>query len=188
MLKMHYFCLPPKLADTAISLRFRLELLKSTSLKCYKVNEKNSSSVRRTHVATGITARERMAARRVGKVSDVIPGFVLRRLSPSSAPEHWKSWDGADASSIPDPLRNSSQRLRKMFQSSIDTPMFIVGRANLGPLTCAEWTCGLACASAWFPRRAIASCSETSDVWNSQPGTEHATLLLKRRLVFENRT
>ena len=128
-----------------------------------------------------------MAARRVGKVSDVIPGFVLRRLSPSSAPEHWKSWDGADASSIPDPLRNSSQRLRKMFQSSIDTPMFIVGRANLGPLTCAEWTCGLACASAWFPRRAIASCSETSDVWNSQPGTEHATttmLLLKRRLVL----
>ena len=84
-----------------------------------------------------------MAAQRVGRDSDVMLGFVLRRLSPSSAPAHWKSWDWADASSIPDPFRNTSQRLGKTFHSSIDTPMSIVGRTNLGPRTGAgvDWTC-----------------------------------------------
>ena len=45
-----------------------------------------------------------MVMQRVGRDSDVMLGFVLRRLSPSSAPAHWKSWDGPDASSIPDPF------------------------------------------------------------------------------------
>ena len=39
----------------------------------------------------------------------------------------------ADAFLNPDPILNTSQHRKKMFHSSMDTLMSIVGRSNLGP-------------------------------------------------------
>ena len=53
--------------------------------------------MRKTPVATGMTARERIAVSICVKVLVTIFGLVFRRLSPKSAPAHWKSWEGADS-------------------------------------------------------------------------------------------
>ena len=89
--------------------------------------------MRRTPVATGITARERMASSRSGKVLEAASGLALRRLSPSSFSAHWNNWEGADASSMPDPVRNTSQRRVNTFHSSVETPIFTLGRSSFGP-------------------------------------------------------
>ena len=68
----------------------------------------------RTYVATGITARECIAAKRADRASDVMCGL-------------------ADAFLNPDPILNTSQHRKKMFHSSMDTLMLIVGRSNFGP-------------------------------------------------------
>ena len=79
------------------------------------------------HVATGITARERTADKRLSRDSDVVCWCALKILSPSAGPGHWKSWDGADASVMPDPEWNTCQRRTNIFHSSIDTPISIWG-------------------------------------------------------------
>ena len=54
-----------------------------------------SSSVRKTPVAIGMTARDRMAASSSGRLLEAAFGLAFRRLSPSSVPAHWNSWEGA---------------------------------------------------------------------------------------------
>ena len=90
-------------------------------------------TVRSFPVATGITARERLASSRSGKVVDAACGLALRRLSPSSFSAHWNNWEGADSSSMPDPVRKTSQRRVNKFHSSVETPMFTLGRSSFGP-------------------------------------------------------
>ena len=85
------------------------------------------------HVATGITARERIADKRLSRDSDVACWFAFKILSPSAGPARWKSWDGADASVMPEPERNTCQRRTNIFHSSIDTPVSILGRSSFGP-------------------------------------------------------
>ena len=89
--------------------------------------------MRRTPVATGITASERMFSSSCGKLSDAASGLALRMLSPNSGPAHWKSCAGAEDSSILYPTRNTSHRRTKTFHSSVETPTFTFGRSNLGP-------------------------------------------------------
>ena len=62
-------------------------------------------------MATGITAKEHMAASSWVRVSEAALGLALRRLSPSSVLAHWNSWEGAEASSLPEPDLKTSQRL-----------------------------------------------------------------------------
>lgn len=90
--------------------------------------------MRSTQVATGIIAKERLAASRPVRFSEAAFGFALRRLSPSSGPAHWKSWEGAEALLIPEPDLKTSQRLVKTFHSSSVTPMLTFGRSSFGPL------------------------------------------------------
>ena len=85
-------------------------------------------------MATGIIAKERMAASSSVRHSEAAFALALRRLSPSSGPAHWKSWEGAEASLMPEPDLKTSQRLVKTFHSSIVTPMFTFGRSSFGPL------------------------------------------------------
>ena len=47
-------------------------------------------------MATGITAKERMAASSWVRVPEAALGLALRRLSPSSVPSHWNSWEAFD--------------------------------------------------------------------------------------------
>ena len=106
----------------------------SALLRALAVNGRNGSSrscrsckssERSTHVATGITANERMAASNVGRDSSDIFGLALRRLSPSSVSAHWNNWEVADASSIPDLDLKTSQRRVKILHSSTVTPILI---------------------------------------------------------------
>ena len=85
-------------------------------------------------MATGIIAKERMAASSWVRVPEAALGLALRRLSPSSVPAHWNSWEGAEASSMPEPDLKTSQRLVKTFHSSIVTPTSTLGRSSFGPL------------------------------------------------------
>ena len=64
-------------------------------------------------------------------VSEAALGLALKRLSPSLVPAHWNSWEGAEASLIPEPDRNSSQRL-VTFHSSVATPTSTLGRSSFG--------------------------------------------------------
>ena len=70
---------------------------------------------------------------------DVACLLAFKMLSPSAGPAHWKSWDGADASSIPEPELNTSQRRVNTFHSSMDTPTSILGRSSFGPLGVGAW-------------------------------------------------
>ena len=51
--------------------------------------------MRKTEVATGITASEHMAERRFSSDCEVSCGLAFCRLSPSVGPAHWNNWDGA---------------------------------------------------------------------------------------------
>ena len=84
-------------------------------------------------VATGIIAKERMVASSSVRFSEAAFGLALRMLSSSSGPAHWKSWEGAEASLMPEPDLKTSQHLVKTFHSSIMTPMFTFGPSSLWP-------------------------------------------------------
>ncbi len=80
-----------------------------------------------------MTVRERIAVSICVKVLVTIFGLVFRRLSPKSAPAHWKSWEGADSLSMPDPVRNTSHRQRNMFHCSSVIPTSTLGCSSFGP-------------------------------------------------------
>ena len=108
-------------------------------------------------------------------------GLAFRRLSPRSVPVHWKSLEGAEASSMPDPDWKTSQRLVKMFPSSTVTSTSTLGRSSFGPRVVAGagasfTTAGARCwwARLWLVSRAIASGSDTLAVAKMKSGMEHS--------------
>ena len=140
------------------------------------------SSVRSTQVATGKFPSNFIAASSWGRVSPATLGLTLRTLSPNSIPAHRKSWEGADASSIPYPDRKTSQRCVKTFHSLILqlTPTSMLGRSSFGPrstwgteVESAAGVAGYLWVRSWFVIKAIPRASETSQVLKSRSGTEN---------------
>lgn len=131
-------------------------------------------------MATGMTAKSRIALRRSARGRDAAFGSDLSKLSPSVTPAHWNSCNEADASLMPEPVLNTSQRRRNMCQSSVDIPTSTLGRSNFGPREAftGPLCCGAECASPWFASSAIANASETSSVVKLQSGTEHETMTM----------
>ena len=87
-------------------------------------------------------------------------GSVLSRLSPSSSPAHWKSFDDEASGSRLDPDTNTSHRRLKMFLSSSVTPIFTFGRSSFGPLMTTTERGGPAmCIVEWAANRAHVTAS-----------------------------
>lgn len=84
-------------------------------------------------VVSGITAKEHMAVNSWDRVSELALGLASKRLSPSSVPVHWNSWEGTEVYSMPEPKQKTSQCLVKMLHSSIVTPTLTLGRSSFGP-------------------------------------------------------
>ena len=82
-----------------------------------------------------MTASERIVSSSSSKVPMMASGFVFRILSPSWGPAHWKSWAGAVASSMLDPVRKTFHRRTKIFHSSVEIPTSIFGRSSDGART-----------------------------------------------------
>ena len=122
-----------------------------------------TSSARITPVATTKTASDFMAPMTTEVGLLTMDGSVLSRLSPSSSPAHWKSYDDEASGSRPDPDTNTSRL--KMLHSSSVTPIFTFGRSSFGPLMTTAACGGPAiCIVEWAANRAQVTASLLSGV------------------------